>query len=107
MNVHDDESDQIRDVYAHFGLALYMAQVLEHGLVNAMVAGQMPAPARVTRQQIDVFMESQFDEALGKLIQNLRRHVLVTDELNQSLLHALKTRNWLAHRYFRERAREF
>jgi hypothetical protein len=32
-----DQGDQIRDTYAHFGLAMYMAQVLEHGLVNAMV----------------------------------------------------------------------
>jgi hypothetical protein len=30
--VHDPESDQIRDVYAYFGLAMYMAQNLERGL---------------------------------------------------------------------------
>jgi hypothetical protein len=107
MNIEDDQSDHVRDVYAHFGLALYIAQVLEHALVNAMVAGQLPGPARMTRQQIDDFMETQFDEPLGRLIQNLRRHVHVPEELNQNLRQALNTRNRLAHRYFRERARDF
>ncbi|MDP1548243.1 MAG: hypothetical protein Q8L87_19690, partial [Anaerolineales bacterium] len=29
--------EQIKTVYAHFGLALYLAQVLEHGLANALI----------------------------------------------------------------------
>jgi len=31
----DDNADEhVKTVYAHFGLALYLAQVLEHGLAN-------------------------------------------------------------------------
>ena len=42
-----DRDEIVRDVYAHFGLALYSAQVLEHGLANAMAfaaiaAGRLP-----------------------------------------------------------------
>jgi hypothetical protein len=43
----------VRDVYAHFGLAMYKVQVLEHGVVNAMVVARMPDRDRITRQEID------------------------------------------------------
>jgi len=32
-----DEDEHVKEVYARFGLAVYYAQVLEHGLVNALV----------------------------------------------------------------------
>ena len=50
-----NRGDEIRDVYAHFGLALYLAQVLEHGIVNAMVAGRLPHREGVTRSEIDAY----------------------------------------------------
>lgn len=30
-------SEQVKEIYANFGLAVYQAQCLEHGLVNALV----------------------------------------------------------------------
>jgi hypothetical protein len=33
----DPTDEHVKTVYAHFGLAVYLAQVLEHGLVNALV----------------------------------------------------------------------
>ena len=33
-----DENEHHREVYAYFGLAVYQAQVLESGLINALVA---------------------------------------------------------------------
>ena len=32
-----DEDEQHKEIYAHFGLAIFTAQVLEHGIVNALV----------------------------------------------------------------------
>jgi len=32
-----EDGEHIKEVYAHFGLAIYLAQVLEHGIVNALV----------------------------------------------------------------------
>ena len=102
-----DEEDQIRDVYAHFGLAVYLAQVLEHGIVNAMVAGRLPYRDGVTRSDIDAFMGDQFEKPLGRLIAALGGNTAVPDALSSKLREALKKRNWLAHHYFRERAVEF
>jgi hypothetical protein len=102
-----NQDEQVREVYAHFGLAVYMAQVLEHALVNAMVVGRLAQRARVTASEIDDFMSEQFDATLGRLIQELGHYVVVPEALSGALKRALRTRNWLAHRYFRERAVEF
>jgi hypothetical protein len=101
------QDEQVREVYAHFGLAVYMAQVLEHALVNAMVVGRLPQRARVTGSEIDDFMSEQFDATLGKLIKELGHYMVVPEALAGALQRALRTRNWLAHRYFREHAVEF
>jgi hypothetical protein len=102
-----DESDQIRDTYAHFGLAVYMAQVLEHGLVNAMLVASLAGGKRLSHADIDAFMDKKFELTLGRLIRDLRAHITVEDSLAQLLGAALEKRNWLAHGYFRERAEVF
>ena len=37
----DEDSVQIREVYSRYGLAMYRAQVLEHGMVNAVIVARM------------------------------------------------------------------
>ncbi|WP_269077590.1 hypothetical protein [Xanthomonas cannabis] len=32
----EDHGEQVKEIYARFGLAIYQAQCLEHGLVNAL-----------------------------------------------------------------------
>ena len=90
-----NQDEQVREVYAHFGLAVYMAQVLEHALVNAMVVGRLPQSARVTASEIDGFMSEQFDAKLGKLINELGHNMVVPEALVGALQRALRTRNWL------------
>ena len=43
--VEDLEDAKVREVYSRYGLAMFMAQVLEHGMVNAMIVVQL-LPAR-------------------------------------------------------------
>ena len=69
----DEESSQIKDVYAHYGLAMYLAQYLEHGIVNALLytklIPQEKPRAGVTRgfnsvdfeKRFDIFMDEQFE----------------------------------------------
>lgn len=96
--------DDAKDVYAHFGLATYLAQVLEHGIVNAMMVLRMPERDRVTRGDIDVFVDAQFDKTLGGVIKELKQWMSLPGETEQALRKALKKRNELAHGYFRKRA---
>ena len=102
-----DRNELVRETYAHFGLAMYQAQVLEHGVVNAMVYARMPERNRITRDDIDAFMGRQFENTLGVLLRDLRKCVAVPPDLVDALAKALRIRNRLAHEYFRERAAIF
>lgn len=110
----DSKDEHVKTVYAHFGLALYLAQVLEHGIVNALVYLQLlpqragkPIPREEWKIEFDSFMERNFQATLGRMIKNLRAVVSVPAELEESLSKALTRRNYLAHHFFRERAEDF
>ena len=102
-----NEDEHVREVYAHFGLAVYQAQVLEHSLVNAMVILKLPERNRITRTDIDDFMGQEFQKTLGNLVNDLKKYTTLPPGLEKLLSSALKTRNWLCHHYFRERAEDF
>lgn len=111
----DDSADaHVKTVYAHFGLALYLAQVLEHGLANALMCTELlprragkPVPRKEWEAEFDMFMNQQFEQTLGRLIRGLRNATSVPIELEGLLTDALKTRNFLTHHFFRERAEAF
>ena len=107
-------SEQIKEVYANFGLAIYKAQCLEHGLVNALVfldlipnRQQFSKATPEWTELVDSFMDSKFEFTLGKMIRALKQTTVVPVDLEDLLSTALSKRNWLAHSYFRERAETF
>lgn len=109
-----DDDEQHKDVFAHFGLALYFAQVLEHGLVNALVVvDHLPKELRRRTSQeaweegVDAFMDKHFLNPMGRLIRRLEGVWKAPDGIEEVLHQALERRNWLAHDYFRERATDW
>jgi hypothetical protein len=114
LEADDEVDDHCRNVYAHFGTAVYFAQCLEHGLVNALVyLDLIPHHLRPVRSVdewqrcIDGFMDRQFENTLGQLIRRLGSVATVPADLTCKLTNALRLRNWLAHNYFRERATDW
>lgn len=103
----DYDDEQTRDVYAHYGVAMYYAQTLEHGIVNALVILRLLEKDRYTRQNIDDFMEGRFEKTLGALLKHLKSEIALPTDLESTLTEALNRRNYLAHHYFRENARSF
>jgi hypothetical protein len=110
----EDEGEHHKSVYAHFGLAIFSAQCLEHGLVNALVFIDLipnhPRPVRSAedwQRSFDGFMDREFEKTLGQLIRKLAGVATVPTNLASKLENALRLRNWLAHDYFRERATEW
>lgn len=104
------EDDNHKDVYAHFGLAIFRAQLLEHGIVNALVVCDLIPNRRHQAKsreewsaQVDQFMDGHFEKTAGTLMKALRKAITVSDELEQSLSRSLKLRNFLVHHFFRER----
>lgn len=109
-----DDSEDVKEVYARFGLAVYFAQVLEHGVVNALVILDLiPSRRHLARSSeewgaaVDGFMDRHFEATMGRMMKSLRDATQVSAELEGLLRGALKKRNWLVHDYFRERATEF
>ncbi len=103
----DPKSAGIREVYARFGLAMYHAQVLEHGVVNALVMTHRSKDQSVTADELELMFENRFEKTLGRLIAELSRYVPVPPSLCDELKNALSTRNFLAHGYFKVRAEAF
>lgn len=109
-----DEESHIKEVYAHFGLAIYGAQVLEHGIVNALIyCDLIPNKAHTVRSKeewsklFDAFMERNFKDSLGTMIKTLKAVIPVTPELEERFAECLRKRNWLAHHYFKDRVHLF
>ncbi len=109
-----DAEEQTKEVYAQFGLAVYLVQVLEHAIVEAMVyLDLIPSKARKVpdaaawAKTFDEFMEGHFKQTLGRLIQTLAALTTISPDLNELLTESLRRRNWLMHSYFRERAEKF
>src|SRR5689334_19094455 len=90
-----------------------MAQVLELGIVNALIIldlipdkrGKMTDP--VWDLEVDAFSERNFKKTMGGLKTELAKVTSVPPGLEQHLEKALKSRNFITHRFFRERALDF
>jgi hypothetical protein len=91
MSDHD-HGEHVKEVYARFGVAVYCAQVLEHGLVNALVILDLiPSRRNLARSrdewgaEVDTFMDRHFEETMGRMMKNLRDVTPVDTELENLL----------------------
>jgi hypothetical protein len=102
----DPESEQIREVYARYGLAVYHGQLVERQLAMLLATEFGPGPERITRSQFDDLLGGYFQETLGRLAQRLERLGCSQDVVGD-VQACLKARNWLVHHYFWDRAAQF
>ncbi|MGH7812631.1 MAG: hypothetical protein ACREQI_01330 [Candidatus Binataceae bacterium] len=111
----DKDDAETREVYAHAGLALYLAQCLEHGIVNSLVLAQMEelhaklpaARGRITdyKADMDRLWNEEFQKTFGQLINSLSSTgIKIPRSLESDLRESLRLRNQLVHHYFRDRA---
>ncbi len=110
---NDFEQAQIREVFSRFGLAMYQSQVLEHGLVNALMVIQLlpTASDHLDRMAWEEALDEFYDEKFSKTFGNLMRYIEVSGRLPEDLLLQLREakndRDHLAHRFFREHVSDF
>ena len=97
------KSDQIREVFARFGLAIYQAQCLERQLALILATKYGPGP---TSAEFDGMLEDLFSRTLGTLVIEIRTVAHLSGDEEKRLQQGLNTRNWLTHRYFWERSIE-
>ena len=102
----DSESGHIREVYSHFGLAMYQAQCLERQLAIILATKYRPDPFKISRTELENILEALFLESLGQLVSKIKELSELSEDEAERLTKALRIRNWLAHRYFWERPTE-
>ncbi|MGA2233972.1 MAG: hypothetical protein ABSG23_00645 [Terriglobales bacterium] len=102
----DPESEQIREVCARFGLAVYSAQCLEREL--AMLLAASGTPEYFTAWDYDDRLAGNFDSTFGALVTMFAGTAGPTDkQLLIELEKAVRDRNELVHGYFWNRSVEF
>ena len=96
-----------REVYAHFGLAIYLCQCLESGVVNYLALLRAnKLGRRLTDAEYDELFERLFGGTLGRNLREVRDLVGDDWELAPELTAILKLRNDLVHHWMRDRALE-
>ncbi|MEJ8629340.1 hypothetical protein P0F65_04900 [Sphingomonas sp. I4] len=109
--VEDIEDAHVREVYSRYGLAMFMAQVLEHGMVNAMIVVRL-LPT-ITRYQdraswcedFDNFHDFEFTKTFGNMVRALEGAGNFPLDIIARLQSAKLGRDHLAHRFFEKIAR--
>ena len=100
------ESEQIREVYTLFGLAMYFAQCLERGL--AMLLAVFGEAELMTVWDYDARLAENFQSTFGALVTKFAKlvdteHPRLTDQLAK----AVDDRNYLTHHYFWDNVARF
>lgn len=101
------DGTQIKEVYALYGLAMYQAQCVERALAILLATEYGPKPKTITQSQWSDLLDELYGKTLGVLVNKIRQSVTIPDDFEKTLQEALEKRNWLAHRYFWDRAGYF
>lgn len=91
--------DHVKEVYARFGLAYYMGEVLHRGLCHLYLGLQSPDQG-MTGPRIDELMREAYAETLGGILSKVRHKL--SQDLEAQLNAALEKRNYLAHHFWFE-----
>jgi hypothetical protein len=93
---------------------MYLAQVLEHAIVNAMIVLDLVPNVKGKvksveewEERFDAFMEMHFERTFGKLVTAIRAVAVLPDELVEAPKECNRRRNYLVHTFFRVQAEDF
>jgi hypothetical protein len=89
---------------AKFGLAMYLGQVLEHGIVNLLVSSGITPGIYANYEQTETVSVALFMKTMGALKRLLMERGIDLTHLENEVIRSVSLRNFLAHHYFRERA---
>ncbi len=96
-----------REVFAHFGVAIYHSQVLEHGIVNLVVWSGVRDGSYRAFEETETANAELFRQTMGSVKKILLSRRPDIEYLDGLLIRAVRLRNFLAHKYFRQRAAAF
>jgi len=103
MDRNEEPSEElIRELYARFGLAYYLSECLHRELCYILPMSRLPRKDLVTRPRVEERLAYAFSRTLGEVARQLED--ILPDDLLAEIRRAVEQRNFLAHRFWFERA---
>ncbi|MBV1787624.1 hypothetical protein KQ940_06105 [Marinobacterium sp. D7] len=111
-----DESEHVKEVYAHFGLAMFLAQCVEQSLIQLLffyeffpknIKEKIHEDPGLWAKEYDKYDDLVSSKTMGSLLGAVRKLDVLTELQVEELKTALEKRNWLAHSYFSHRSLHF
>src|ERR1700758_5475198 len=98
-----NDDDRVKEVYAHFGLAIFNAQLLEQQVINLIVFAKHSKNKTMTNEESNSLWNSYDfgNKTLGKLLNEVKQIFNLNDEDFSELKEILRLRNYITHDYFR------
>jgi hypothetical protein len=107
LSLEQRKSNQKRDTYAYYGLAMYTAQVFEHEVVNLLVLARIVRAAEKAEDILSDPWEQRFRDTLGQLFKRLKPYLAHDQQLLKDIEEGVRVRNHLAHSYWRVHDEDF
>lgn len=104
MPAFEPSDEATKDLYATFGLAVFLCQSIEANLAYSLLAYGKLTGELLTMEQYDQMESSLQRLTLGRVVSKVQEVAKLNDTAELVLSEALKMRNFLIHHYFRERA---
>jgi hypothetical protein len=101
------DGERIKHVYASYGLAVYLAQCLESGLINLSVVEGRVCGEIHFRHEADALDEWISRKTLGAMLIRMKSAVEIDQPGVEALDRALRARNALIHGFFYRHALQF
>lgn len=101
------DDDLVKEVYAHFGLCIYLSQVFETGMINILTALETAVSKSPTRQTFDQLYGKHESLTFGNLLKALKVHDFLPADLLKEVRQLKAERDYLAHRFFRDHDLDF
>jgi len=98
-----DDDSKTKEVYAHFGLTIFICQQLEQQSINMIAAVRLVNGRFISKEEVEALW-NDYDlgsRTLGALINEIKQLYVLADEDYNELKKMLKLRNYFAHDYFR------
>ena len=92
----------VAEVIYNYGMTMFLIQVLEHQLVNLIVATNLPRRHKIPRDELLQIRANAFRQTMGTQLKGLAANVKLPSALKEKLDRIVAERNALAHRFFRE-----
>jgi chorismate mutase len=89
--------DDLYDVYAHIGGAVWQIQAFENTLVHYL-ALVFKLPPKAAQAEAYSILEQTGKRTLGQLLNELRKYKPLAGQIDKRLKEFLEERNWLIHR---------